>query len=68
MAGKELEFAITSYKILIGLPVTARIRVQKELCEFRDLIADYTGDDAQTVQEKYEHEVHLQQLADCDKA
>jgi hypothetical protein len=68
MAGTELELAVESYKILLGLPVTARIRVQKQLCGFRDLIAAYTNSDAQTVQEKYEYEVHLQQLADCDES
>jgi hypothetical protein len=68
MQQKELEFAVESYKILIGLPVTARIRVQKQLCQFRDLISEYTGEDSQTVQNKYEHEVHMQQLADCGES
>jgi len=68
MAGKELEFAIESYKILISLPITARVRVQKQLCEFRDLIAEYTGENQQVVQTRYEHEVHMQQLTDCDEA
>lgn len=68
MAGKELEFAIQSYKILLGLPITARIRVQKELCQFRDLIAEYTGQESREVQEHYEHEVHMEQLSSCDEA
>jgi hypothetical protein len=68
MVQKELEFAVESYKILIGLPITARIRVQKQLCGFRDLIAEYTGQESEAVQNKYEHEVHMEQLADCGEA
>lgn len=68
MPSKELELAIESYKILLGLPITARIRVQKQLAQFRDLIAKQTNQESRTVQEHYEHQVHMEQLADCDEA
>lgn len=42
------------YLALLRLPILQRLRVQSELCELRDSIAQITDKDSETIQNKFE--------------
>ena len=51
---KYLHVLENAYLALLRLPLLQRLNVQSELCELRNVIAEITDKDIETIQNKFE--------------